>query len=108
MKSKKAVYRYDNEDDKAKVSPLFPCTACCIVHCSINAALQGWHSNDSCNQMLVLLTCLVTCCLQESALEEFLFGSGAAVSKLLAKPEDDGTDIADLVRQVRTLLSRVL
>ncbi|KAF6264482.1 WD40-repeat-containing domain protein [Scenedesmus sp. NREL 46B-D3] len=52
MKSKKVVYRYDNEDDKAK----------------------------------------------ESALEEFLFGSGAAVSKLLAKPED-GTDIAELLRQ---------
>jgi hypothetical protein len=40
-------------------------------------------------------------------LEEFLFGSGAAVSKLLAKPEDDGTDIADLVRQVSTLLSQL-
>jgi hypothetical protein len=36
-------------------------------------------------------------------LEEFLFGSGAAVGKLLAKPEDEGTDIADLVRQVSTL-----
>lgn len=53
MKSKKVVYRYDNEDDKAK----------------------------------------------ESALEEFLFGSGAAVGKLLAKPEGDSAGIADLVRQ---------
>eukprot|EP00882_Tetradesmus_deserticola_P026799 GHRQ01029594.1.p1 GENE.GHRQ01029594.1~~GHRQ01029594.1.p1 ORF type:complete len:132 (+),score=63.10 GHRQ01029594.1:266-661(+) len=36
---------------------------------------------------------------KESALEEFLFGSGAAVNKLLAKPEEGSTDIADLVRQ---------
>jgi hypothetical protein len=42
--------------------------------------------------------------MQGSALEEFLFGSGAAVSKLLAKPKKQGADIANLVRQVRTLL----
>jgi hypothetical protein len=46
--------------------------------------------------------------LQESALEEFLFGSGAAVGKLLAKPEDEGADIADLVRQVGSLLLLLL
>lgn len=44
--------------------------------------------------------CLCSCDLQESALEEFLFGSGAAVGKLLAKPEGDSAGIADLVRQV--------
>jgi hypothetical protein len=31
MKSKKVVYRYDNEDDKAKVSSLPPYTASCSV-----------------------------------------------------------------------------
>lgn len=47
--------------------------------------------------------CEWRCRLQESALEEFLFGTGSAVSRLLAKPDDNEEEqlsIADLVRQV--------
>lgn len=51
----------------------------------------------------------VTCgtALQESALEEFLFGSGSAVTRLLAKPDEgdsDHLDITELVKQVPWLM----